>query len=95
MDAMGFRFSGHGFPFPQEMPVILNIKTQFLRLDNRYYTATKNNNNNNNKNNNNKKKKKRQQVTTTSNNKRKQHTTVDGWNPAPPRMMIIPLFIGF
>ena len=22
-------------------------------------------------------------------------TTVDGWNPAPPRMMIIPLFIGF
>ena len=21
--------------------------------------------------------------------------TVDGWNPAPPRMMIIPLFIGF
>jgi len=23
------------------------------------------------------------------------HNTVDGQNPAPPRMMIIPLFIGF
>ena len=22
-------------------------------------------------------------------------STIDGWNPAPPRMMIIPLFIGF
>ena len=27
--------------------------------------------------------------------KSQSHTTVDGWNPAPPRMMITPLFIGF